>query len=162
MDAAIVFGSPSLASMAQLDLATLTNPIGFFITGETTEKGGEGNQIAGHIGDIDDDGFADFACTANTDNFSSDGPRIYQITGNPYLPAFGEFSLTAVDTRQWRKRLDGIPNTARYGIPRAYVAPAGDFNGDGIADWLIYSEGAYIDQYGACGRVCLIFGKRRQ
>ncbi|MBI5503143.1 MAG: FG-GAP repeat protein [Deltaproteobacteria bacterium] len=93
---------------------------------DTTASEEFGSAVAG-IGDVNGDGFADLAVGATGADIGSDNiGRVYVFFGgDPF-------------NNRWDVVLDGAGIGARLG---AAIAPAGDFDGDGYADFVVGEPG---------------------
>ncbi len=98
------------------------------------------------VGDMDGDGFAEFAIGASADSTAGKGAgRVFIYRGGPqYLG----------DPPAWI--IDGAPGD----LLGAALAPAGDVDGDGLADLLIGAPGSLDLNPSATGRVLLVYGCR--
>jgi len=100
---------------------------------------GFGGSVAG-LGDVNGDGFADFA---------AGGPR-YAVGGDGYVEAYyGRAEDTPLNTASWR--FDSPTGGTRLG---ASIAGAGDVNGDGYSDLLVGAPGTNSDR----GQAMLFLG----
>lgn len=131
----VVFGQ-STAFAPTVDMTTLDGDAGFRVDGDAAYTQGSG-ALAG-IGDMNGDGFDDFAIGAGQ---SSAG---VPYAGSTWVvfgtdAAFGaSLSVGALDGTNGF-RIDGA---AAYDRSSGAIAAADDFNGDGLADLLIGATGA--------------------
>jgi hypothetical protein len=103
--------------------------------------------------DVNGDGFADFLISQSAVNNNTG--RIYLIFGGAKLESLIKFEETPA---QWDGivRIEGEAANSFAGNS----APAGDFNNDGFADFLIEESGAIADPPTKVGNVFLILGKK--
>ncbi|MFA6028182.1 MAG: integrin alpha [Patescibacteria group bacterium] len=105
-----------------------------------------GASVAG-VGDVDNDGYDDFIISA--DDFNSGAGAVYLYYGSSV-----RYSGTA-SVNSASARFNGVAGGDSAGF---FVAPAGDVDNDGYADFLIGADG--VDTGGsASGSVYLIYGR---
>jgi hypothetical protein len=146
----VVFGQ-SAAFPPAIDMNTLDGDTGFRIDGDAAYTQGA-SALAG-IGDINGDGFEDFAVGAGQ---SSAGVPYAGSTWVVFGTDAGfdaSFSVGALDGNNGF-RIDGV---APYDRSGGAVAAAGDFNGDGMSDLLIGAAGADPNGDGS-GSSYVVFG----
>jgi hypothetical protein len=146
----VIFGREDLSS-GSIDLESLDGTNGFRIDGENGED--EFGFSLAMVGDINDDGVTDLAITASdaeSDGLVDNGIT-YIIFGDRTFPAV--LDLSALDGRL------GFRINGRFAGDRASsVAPAGDFNADGIDDLIIGTQ-AFDPQMDNAGAAYVFFGK---
>lgn len=107
------------------------------------------------LGDVNGDGIDDFAVSSSSyGTYEKNSIGLVSII-------FGKTSaFSAVDTNPDNFGSNGIYFTGEfeYSDFGLTVMPAGDFNGDGLADFLIGSPGANADGRSSAGVVYLLFG----
>lgn len=148
----VVFGTASGFS-ANFDLSSLNGKNGFRLDGD--DKGDYSGRAVAGAGDINADGFDDLIVGARGAD-----PEGKQRAGESYV-VFGKatgfaasLDLSSLDGSNGF-RLDGINPDDRSG---RWVAPAGDFNGDGIDDLIIGASGADPGGVSSVGEIYLVFG----
>src|SRR5262252_6204557 len=98
------------------------------------------------VGDMDGDGFAEYAIGASADPTAGAGAgRVFIYRGGPQNIGQGPAWV-----------IDGQPGD----LLGAALAPAGDVDGDGLADLLIGAPGSLNVNPSAPGRVLLVYGSR--
>jgi hypothetical protein len=154
----LIYGPPTTAwnrsqSVAHIGLAqTGTTALpGLKFVGTST--GSQSGHTVALLGDVNGDGAPDIAIGSPFDD--SGGARagaVYVIFGP--MPADGTYKLAEIGTRYAGVRIVGAFPGDRAG---SSIAPAGDFNGDGIKDLLI---GAPHHKGGgfSAGAIYLIYG----
>ena len=109
------------------------------------------------VGDMNGDGFDDFAI-GDTEAATGAGKTgaAYVVFGGAKADAPNELSIRDLDGRNGF-RLDGVDVADATG---SHVAPAGDVNGDGLADLLVGAR--YADPAGRrnAGKVYVVFGRK--
>ena len=138
-EAYLVFGSTSIGSSGNIELSSLNGTNGIIFTGkEASDQAGQ--SVAG-IGDINDDGIADFAIgapQAQTGTPTNSQGQTYVFFGvdstqGGSLSSGGTVSLSSLNGSNGFV-LNGAANSDYAGFS---VSSAGDINGDGINDLLI-------------------------
>ncbi|MEQ8844325.1 MAG: GC-type dockerin domain-anchored protein [Phycisphaerales bacterium] len=117
---------------ATLELVDVDRDIGFRLDG-VSDGDRSGDSVAS-VGDINGDGIADLVIGApgeSTGGVSAAGTTFVVFGSDSGFPA--EFQLRDLDGQNGF-RIDGVE---RPGLSGTSVAPAGDVNGDGIADVII-------------------------
>ena len=98
------------------------------------------------VGDMDGDGFAEYAIGASADPTAGDGAgRVFIYRGGPQNLGQGPAWV-----------IDGQPGD----LLGSALAAAGDVDGDGLADLLIGAPGSLGVNPSATGRVLLVYGSR--
>jgi Ca2+-binding RTX toxin-like protein len=144
----VVFGSDETPSA--IDLKSLDAAHGFAISpfNDVTESSGLNVTDAG---DINGDGFADFAVAdAEAGPYSGITAVIYGKAGGP-----GPIDLSALDPGQGFK----IAGAEEVDLSGRSISSAGDVNGDGIDDLLIGAPGAHPGGRHESGESYIIFGQ---
>ena len=147
----IVFGKAS--GFGTVDLGTLTSSAGFMIQADNAfDRAGQ--SVSG-LGDINGDGFDDFAVTAPRGNggggwyyYDFSTPTAYVVLGSASTT---DLNLTFFDSSDGFR----IDSPGSYGIDNLSIAGAGDVNGDGLDD-IIVGDLRANDYFGAA---YVIFGK---
>ena len=138
--------------------------VSFTINGNDRNENLAGS-IAG-VGDVDNDGYHDFVIGApSTYSSFNEYGRAYLIFGGPSAPLNGTFDIQDILANDQGVRFSTNVLGSWLG---AAVAPAGDRNNDGFADFLIGAPWQALDsgpidgQYDLqAGRVYLICGRAR-
>lgn len=111
------------------------------VGGERTLLGEE----ASAVGDVNGDGFADFVLAGTGAIGAAD--ETFQLTSGEAYVIYG--SATALPEQIDVRELDGTNGTKIIGsnsfILQNQIDEAGDVNGDGFADFIVYDEGANDD-----------------
>lgn len=143
----VVFGGPGVGSSGQISLSNLNGSNGFKLDGESNHDN-SGIRV-GAAGDINGDGYADLLIGAT--NYTGNGiGRSYVVFGGPGVGKSETIALSSLNGVTGFV-LDGENAGDNSGVS---VRPAGDFNGDGVDDFLIGAEG--FNQ--STGRSYVIFG----
>ncbi|MCF6274234.1 MAG: Ig-like domain-containing protein, partial [Robiginitomaculum sp.] len=148
----VIFGNaPGLG--ASFDLATLNGANGFVINA-IASGAGLGHSVTG-IGDINGDGLADILIGAPSADNSSGVARAGQV----YV-VYGASSFTASLDLSSLNGLNGFVINGINGFDNTgySVSGVGDFNGDGIADFVIGAKDADPNGNSNAGQTYLIFG----
>ncbi|UCG01847.1 MAG: FG-GAP repeat protein [Candidatus Heimdallarchaeota archaeon] len=126
---------------------------------------GLGGDAAG-IGDVNDDGYNDFAVFAQKNNDLAINLTDYRIRDElpPTLPSRQVFLIFGRPTNHWQMSQSISDANASmlyerwWGPSNDFISGANDVNGDGIDDFLV---GSYMDDTGAtdAGRTYLYFGR---
>lgn len=147
----VVFGQQS-GFGASLTLSALTGTNGFRITGISPED--QAGYAVSTIGDVNNDGVDDLligAPNADPNGFSSG--QAYVVFGRSGgFPA--NLALSSLNGSTGF-RMDGLSQEGNLGFS---VSGAGDFNGDGINDFMVGAPRADLNTT-ASGRVYVIFGR---
>ncbi|MCE3289842.1 MAG: hypothetical protein K0R83_1854, partial [Caulobacter sp.] len=138
----VVFGR---ASGGDIDLATLDGSNGFYIEASGAQDM-TGFAVSG-VGDINDDGIDDFAVGAQR------GHHAYVVYGTAGGYA-ASLSLTSLTPAQGFE----IPSVNNFSGVGSSISAAGDFNADGIDDFIVGSPGAHAG-YFYNGAVYVVFGR---
>jgi hypothetical protein len=150
--AAVFLGGPHIGTQVEFDLATVTPSTGFHF--ETTDSEQLLGTCVASAGDINDDGFDDLLVGAPTSASYVPG-KVFALLGGPNVAA------SAVVTPADLNGLNGFQILGEH--PADWVgsslAAAGDYNGDGIDDFLVGVPGydAGGEERGAC---YVYFGKK--
>ncbi len=150
----IVFGGPGVGSSGAVELASLNGANGFVVTGiDTSDRSGE--TLSG-AGDINADGIDDILIGARSasPNGMTGAGEAYVIYGAVGIGASGVLELASLDGINGYV-LTGIDPSDSCGVA---VSGAGDFNGDGVDDFIIGADDG--DPNGAidAGETYVIFG----
>lgn len=141
----LVHGKDTPSAVPTLDEGTL------FVG--TEEFGQVGHRVAG-LGDVNGDGHLDFGIGApQEDSQGTHAGRVYVIFGGPDLPA-AEVSLDSIAQGQGGFAIDGEHAGDTLGMA---IGPAGDIDGDGLADIVIGAPGAN-NGGSRSGSVYVVFG----
>ena len=147
----LFYGKPVLTNLSATD-ADLT------ITAE--RPGDELGRTVGFIGDVNGDGYDDFAVSApsydvsNPNNWVNHG-RVYIFFGGPARRT-GTISAATADVK-----INGEYNTPRWTFGADRLRCVGDVNGDGIKDFMTASplNHPYDGRYYNDGRAYVFFGR---
>ena len=147
----VIFGFPA-AQLTEFDLADLDGSTGFRIDG-LPEGFNLGEGLAG-AGDVNNDGVDDLIVAQPLGRGPEDKGTVYLVFGRPSFPAVLDLN-----------DLDGTDGVRINGVDRGdgtgtAVAGVGDFNGDGIDDFLIGADQAEPNGSGS-GEAYLVFGAAR-
>ncbi|MEM1368851.1 MAG: Ig-like domain-containing protein, partial [Cyanobacteria bacterium P01_H01_bin.15] len=119
-------------------------------------EGLEGSGLLGTalntLGDINDDGFDDFAISGIGE--SSGAGSVYVIFGDANIGATGSIDLSQLDGNNGF-RLQGAANGDNAGID---ISSVGDFNGDGVGDLLVGAYFADPNGNGQSGESYIVYG----
>ena len=147
----IIFGH---ASVSSLDTSSLSGANGFTIKGYPSGFGT--NSTARNAGDVNHDGIGDLiiGCPWYKEGSDSSAGRVVVLFGkNSVFPASVQLeSLNAADGFV-------ITNTGSYNNLGKSVAAAGDFNADGIDDFIIGAPGKALAGENSVGEAYVVFGR---
>ncbi|UCG33548.1 MAG: FG-GAP repeat protein, partial [Phycisphaerales bacterium] len=148
----VVFGGAAAVSAGTIDVATLDGTAGFSIVGLAARD--YLGAVVAVLGDVNDDGVDDFAVSATgADNIVTDNGAMYVVFGSAGLGAGGSIDVSALDGTNGFTII-GLGDD--FGLGWA-VSPAGDFNNDGIDDFVVSAPSAtYADV--PVGAAHIIFG----
>ncbi|WP_237151636.1 M10 family metallopeptidase C-terminal domain-containing protein [Oryzibacter oryziterrae] len=127
----VLFGKSS-AFVASLSTSSISGSVGIKITGSVA--GDTANRIAG-LGDVNSDGFADLGIGAQGAD-----PGGHSNAGSAYV-VFGSASPTDLSLASLGSagiQINGAMDGAALG---GMIVPAGDVNGDGVADFIVSAAG---------------------
>jgi hypothetical protein len=141
--AVVVFGR---ADGGDINLSVLDGSNGFVI--ERTSNNDQLGSTVNGIGDINDDGIDDIAVSA------ANGDHAYVILGQAggYAPTL---SLDAMTSAQGFE-INGLNSYSAIGNG---ISAAGDFNDDGIDDFVVGAPGAHSDGHVYNGGAFVVFGR---
>jgi hypothetical protein len=132
----VVFGGPGVGNHGVFDLRTLNGSNGFVASG--IDRGdGSGSSVAG-VGDVNGDGIDDFLIGAFDAGQVGDdrAGEAYLVFGSQNLGAGGSLELSTLDGSNGCT----LPGT-RHQYAGWATSGAGDFNGDGRADFIVGAPG---------------------
>lgn len=160
--AVVIFGTTGPFTDVTVTAAWPSTSIGFMILGPALASGFTSlPRTARGLGDVNGDGVNDFAVTAY---FYAGDTAMVQPGMTWIIHGQKSFAYKTIDTSPANFSGNGVIYTgaANYDYLGSSIAPAGDFNGDGIADFLIGALGADPTVNGSvridAGVVYLIFG----
>lgn len=132
-----------------LNLTSLSAADGFYITDDIAERFGNDMTV---LGDINNDGYSDIAFTKH-DNADGDG-RVFFMNGGNSLSTTDLPTLSGSITPN-----TGLLNATATSIPGdMQIDAGGDFNGDGINDYIVSSDTASTGATNATGAAQIIDG----
>lgn len=151
----VLFGRPTPISGGIFNLENLNSSDGFSLDGEAA--GDESGKHVASAGDINHDGYPDLFIGAKYSDPQNrtDAGRGYVVYGGPNISNHNTSLSTLNGT--WGFRLNGELAGDTAGGQRE--TSAGDFNGDGITDFLVSAEGASPGGRLNAGACYLIFGR---
>ena len=134
-EAYVIFGKQSGSTFSSFILPPSSAAEGFTING--IDLNDSAGRVVGGLGDVNEDGIDDFIVTApNADPVGSTSGEVYVVFGGQN---FGTaINLSAVGGAVSGFLIEGLTAGDRLGDRE--IRPAGDVNGDGIADIIV---GAY-------------------
>lgn len=130
----VVFGHASAFS-ASVGVSTLTGATGFRVDPAVVDD--NSGQVVAGVGDANGDGIDDLVIGASgADNAGTNSGSTFMVFGRPtpFPATIGLATLSGVDGL----RFDGFGAAQASG---GGVAAAGDFNRDGVADFVVLAEG---------------------
>ncbi|WP_281310417.1 HYR domain-containing protein [Flavobacterium flavigenum] len=148
----IIFGH---ASVSSLNTSSLSGANGFTIKGYL-QSGSGTDSTARNAGDVNHDGIGDLiiGCPSYKEGSDYNVGRVVVLFGkNSVFPASVQLETLNV--------ADGfvITNTGSYNNLGKSVAAAGDFNADGIDDFIIGAPGKALDGQNSVGEAYVVFGR---
>jgi glycosylphosphatidylinositol phospholipase D len=149
----LLFGSPSLGAGGVIDLARVDPSSGVVIAG--TQPGEAIGTTVGLVPDVNGDGLAELLLRAPTQGGGSGGA--FLVYGDPAIGTGGTLVTSAIDGLNGAL-FRGIGPFARTG---SSISTAGDWNGDGLSDFLVGAPQGDVDGDGFSGETYLVQGLRR-
>ncbi|MCP5014893.1 MAG: hypothetical protein GY938_06355, partial [Ketobacter sp.] len=148
----LIFGSSGATRAdVDLDLIDTTGPDGMLIYGASA--GWQLGQSARFVGDYDADGYDDIVVSAIfSDALASNAGQSFLIFGSPG-PIFNAIDVSTLSGGSGFK----VSSTEVWSII-GHSVDGGDFNGDGISDLLISSNGKGINGKSGNGAAFVIYG----
>ena len=148
----VVFGGPGVGGSGNILLSDLNGTNGFKLDGEN--NGDLSGLSVTAVGDINDDGYADFIIGAPGYPMRNLRGRSYVIFGSPHV---GDNKIIALGSLNGSNGfiLDGENNNDQ-GVQANIISAAGDINNDGCADFLMGASS--YPQGNATGRTYVVFG----
>lgn len=149
----VIFGT-GVGLSSPFQLSTLNGINGFTMTGSATNES-LGYSTSG-AGDINGDGIDDVIIGAhNAANNGNESGSAYVVYGSE-SPFAATININALNATQGF-RIDGFDEGDSFGIS---VNSVGDFNSDGIGDFIVGAEGADVDSSSEPkGAAYVIYGK---
>ena len=146
----VVFGKPDWSGVSALGLSIISAGTGgFVLLGEEGSNDKSGFSVAG-AGDINGDGYADFI--VGTYSASSPAGKSYVVFGRSNWSGVSSLNLSTIAAGTGGFVLTGEAAGDRNGFS---VSSAGDFNGDGYADFIVTSR--WANDF--AGKTYVVFGK---
>jgi hypothetical protein len=143
----------SRAKPGQIELSDIAAGDGGFVVNGQCGGDQSGRSVA-PAGDVNGDGLADLIIGVSSSDFAG------EFAGRSYV-VFGKTGAAAVNLSGVAKGRGGfaINGQCKGDLSGYSVAPAGDVNGDGLADLIVGASRGSPDNRSAAGRSYVVFGK---
>jgi hypothetical protein len=144
----VILRGAAAASSGTLDLSNPPEDYGFVIEGVAPSGPDLFFAHCGPAGDLNADGFPDFWVS------SSGGGPVHVIFGGPRLPRSGVLNVASLDPRTGLT----FPTPEAPSGLGPLASRGGDFNGDGLADFLVGVPVAVVGEASGAGQARLVLG----